>query len=226
MTRGVGRDVRSAFSLVPALACVGCWAGGGQLKPGTAPSGVPSPTLMTRAVDCRGNVGDQAAGKTVAAQTDYGAQMLSVVDGGVLSFGPALPPFSSSVCGSLFDADAQDSDDWSAPRPPIAIARLLERYDAKSVLVPAVISEWRCVSAGELSTSCTEASVTVVAYLFTTDGVIWKSRAHRGIGNETPDLAGGVEKLFEDAPPLAAAPLQDEQAPTYERALEEAGVAP
>ncbi len=187
---------------------------------------VPAPTLMSLSVDCRGSTSGQAAGKRVVAETSYGEQMLQVVDGAVQGMGPSLPPFSASLCSALFDSDARDSSEWSAPRPPPAVAKLLQRYQAKALFVPAVSSEWQCLSAGDTTTTCKENRIDVVAYVFTADEVIWKSDWRLGIGNETPDLSGGAAKLFEGAPIASVARLQDPEAPTYERALEEAGVAP
>jgi hypothetical protein len=219
------RPIGAPLALV-ALLSSGCWSGGSSLRPGTDAHSVPAPTLMSRAVDCRDGIGDLAAGKPIVSQTDYGAAMIGAIDGRVLGFGPALPPFASSLCSELFASGALDDSDWSAPRPPPGVGKLLERYGARSMLVPAVGTSWQCRSEGELGTSCKETRVEVVAFLMTADAVIWKSRWLLAIGNETPDLDGGAVKLLESAPLRAIAELQDPEAPTYERALQQAGVEP
>lgn len=217
--------MRQIGALVALLAS-GCWSGGSTLRPGTDVRSVPSPTLMSRAVDCRDGIGDLAGGKQIVSQTDYGAAMIGAIDGRVLGLGPALPPFAPSLCSELLASDALDDSNWSAPRPPPAVGKLLARYDAGSMLVPAVGTSWQCLSEGELATSCKETRVEVVAFVMTADAVIWKSRWQLAIGNETPDLDGGALKLFETAPLRSIARLQDAEAPAYERALQEAGVEP
>jgi hypothetical protein len=187
---------------------------------------VPSPTLMSRTVDCRDGIGDDSASKQVVSETSYGAAMIGAIDARVKGVGPALPPFSPSLCAELFASGALDDSDWSAPRPPPAVATLLARYGAQSMLVPAVGTSWQCLSEGDFTTSCKETRIDVVAYLMTADAVIWKSQWRLAIGNETPDIEGGAIKLLETAPLRAIAELQDPEAPTYERAIEESGVEP
>jgi hypothetical protein len=149
-----------------------------------------------------------------------------MLDGSIEGMGPARPPFMANLCGELTSHEALDEDDWTAPMPPPAVAKLLERYQAETMLVPAVSNEWRCLSEGPHATSCHETKLTLVAYLFTADRVIWKARYRLGLGNETPDLASGVRELLAGLPLGKVARLQDPEAPTYERALEEAGVLP
>ncbi len=212
--------------MTASLCALGCWSGGSHVRPGLERSAVPAPTLLSRTVDCRGGTSGVDGGKQIVSSTNYGASMLGAVDARVLSLGPALPPFSSELCGDLFADASRDEDDWSQPRPPPGVAKLLARYRAAALLVPAVGSEWQCLSEGELATSCKENRVTLVAYLMTADSVIWKSEWNLAIGNETPDLDDGASKLFEGVPLARVARLQDPNAPTYEEAIREAGAEP
>jgi hypothetical protein len=142
------------------------------------------------------------------------------VDARVLRF------VASAFCragGYHLDASRDEDDGLSASA---AGRLLLARYHAAALLVPAVGSEWQCLSEGELATSCKENRVTLVAYLMTADSVIWKSEWNLGIGNETPDLDDGASKLFEGVPLARVARLQDPNAPTYEEAIREAGAEP
>ena len=196
------------------------------MRPGVSPASPPSPTLLMQAVDCTSDTYGQDAGKEITSRTSYGLAMLGSVDAQLRGVGPMLPPFAGSVCSGLLSSEAMDDDDWTAPRPPPAVAKLLRKYQAESVLVTAVSNGWTCVSEGPGTTSCREDGLTLVGYLFTGDQVIWKSTWRLGIAHETPDLTTGVSKLLEGAPISQVAALQSEEAPTYERALQEAGVAP
>lgn len=188
---------------------------------------VPSPTLMSLTVDCRSQPGSPGSAKEVLPETRYAEVLIESLDGAVLARGPAVPAFASGLCDSLLSHEAQEDEDWSAPAPPMAVRKLLSRYRAESMFVPAVTNEWRCFYVSEHATSCEEKLLMMVAYVFTADRVIWKSKWRLGVSaDQSPDFAGGVSKLFEGAPLAEVARLQDPEAPTYERALEEAGVFP
>lgn len=152
--------------------------------------------------------------------------MIDSIDAHLRGVGPVLPAFEGRVCDGFFAPEARDDEDWSAPRPPPAIRELLRKYGAQSVLITAVENGWQCLSEGPATTSCRENRLEMVAYLFTADAVIWKSAWQLNIAHETPDVGSGVMKLLTGVPIARITRLQDDEAPTYERALEQAGVAP
>ena len=217
---------RTAAGLLLAAAPVGCWVGGSELRPGLAANDVPSPTLLSRPIDCRRAASGETTDKEVIATTAWGEALLGGLDESLQRLGPALEPLPPRLCGDLLQRDALDDGDWNAPVPPSETPQLLERYRADTLLVALVSDDWRCVSEGEHAIRCNETRLDMVAYLFSADLVVWKGRWQLGIGNETPDLSGGLVEMFEALPVSHVATLQDPEAPTYERALKEAGVTP
>lgn len=196
------------------LGLAGCgWTGPTERAP-TLPVAerAAEPTLLLETFDCRGT--PEAQGKTIVSVTSVGQEALGAMDRFIAGLNRAVKPIRAghvNACGIFgrgFDAA------WSATAvDPIWVRSLTEKTGARSVLITAVSSTYKCTNDGlsaggtyvEYGTSrCYEPEVDIAAVIVDAQGrALWRSRRRATMAGPdyAPPLVGeGVAAVFESVP--------------------------